>query len=135
MTIYIATAGEYSDYHICSVFTDKQQCLLYCATHDCELEEYEADEVKLDTTKEVRTEWYAWFDWDGVFISLYEFGYCFDNPPKINFNIRDSSYCLKATLPIGTSNNKAKKILCDMFAKEKSQAMEKGRQLWEAARR
>ena len=39
MTIYIATDGEYSDYCIEAVFTDKNQAELFCATHGCYLEE------------------------------------------------------------------------------------------------
>lgn len=133
MTIYIATDGGYYDYHICAVFTDKQQCLLYCATHDCELEEYEADEVKLDATKEVRKEWYAWFDWNGVLCSLYEFGYVFDKPFRVAFNKRNSTYVVKAALPLNTDAKKAEKILIDMFIKFKHQAIEEGVQPWEKA--
>lgn len=52
MKIYIVTSGEYSDYRIDAVFTDKSQTELYVATHyeDCdykEIEEWDSDEIKL----------------------------------------------------------------------------------------
>ena len=52
MTIYIATSGSYSDYHVDAVFTDKRQAEFYCAEHNCWLEEYESDEVRIETKKD-----------------------------------------------------------------------------------
>lgn len=58
MTIYVVTSGEYSDYHIDGVFSDRKQAELYCAITDsrrnkydddfCSIEEYETDGIKLE---------------------------------------------------------------------------------------
>lgn len=42
MKVYIATQGEYSDYHIEQVFLDKEKANIYARMHDCEVEEYDA---------------------------------------------------------------------------------------------
>lgn len=119
MTIYIATDGEYSEYHICTVFTDKDQAMIYCATHECMLEEYEADEVKLETTKSVKEKWLAEFDCYGVFLFAEKRGLCFDKPISI---VRKSSRVfMRACFPIGTDEGMAEKIFCDMYAKWKEQ--------------
>lgn len=34
MKIYAVTTGEYSEYHICEVFTDKKKAELYCAVRE-----------------------------------------------------------------------------------------------------
>jgi hypothetical protein len=132
MTIYIATSGEYSDYHIDAVFTDKEQCLLYCATHGCELEEHEADEVKLESTQEVKEEWQARFHIDRGFDWVDKRGYCFDEPIRIRFRPHHFSHFITAALPVGTNEEKAKKIFCDMYAQYKQQEIEKGRNVWTA---
>lgn len=62
MKIYIVTSGEYSDYHIEAVFTDEEQAQLYCATHyDCDIEEWEADEIKI-TPVDIYVIYEFWFD-------------------------------------------------------------------------
>ena len=56
MTIYVVTSGEYSDYCINAVFTDRKQAELYCAVENgkrgnyyrCDIEEYEADTPVLE---------------------------------------------------------------------------------------
>jgi len=40
-TLYVVTAGCYSDYHIEAIFRDKEKAKYYCTCHeDCEIEEY-----------------------------------------------------------------------------------------------
>lgn len=40
-TLYVVTAGCYSDYHIEAIFKDKGKAEYYCTCHeDCEIEEY-----------------------------------------------------------------------------------------------
>ena len=40
-TLYIVTAGDYSDYHIEAVFKDKNKAEFYCTCHEnCEIEEF-----------------------------------------------------------------------------------------------
>lgn len=42
MKIYIVTDGEYSDYHIEAVFTDKKKAEIYASLHNCDwVEEFE----------------------------------------------------------------------------------------------
>ena len=49
MNIYIVTSGEYSDYGIDAVFTDKKQAELYCAVHKyCRVETHKADQEKIE---------------------------------------------------------------------------------------
>ena len=52
MTAYIVTEGSYSDYHICAVFSSKEQAQHYIDMHslfdaysDYDIEEYEIDET------------------------------------------------------------------------------------------
>lgn len=42
-TIYVVTDGEYSDYHICGVFTSKANAKLFCAAFGGEIEKHEAN--------------------------------------------------------------------------------------------
>lgn len=44
MKIYVVTSGEYSDYCIEAVFTDKEKAKLYCAAH----EKYTADYPRIE---------------------------------------------------------------------------------------
>ena len=48
MKVYIVTSGEYSDYQIESVFSDKEKAEKYIDTHDSdmEIEEYDLDYYK-----------------------------------------------------------------------------------------
>lgn len=54
MKVYIVTQGEYSDYHIEEVFTDREKAEIFCATLNekyyafPEIEEYETDKVKIE---------------------------------------------------------------------------------------
>lgn len=48
--VFLISRGEYSDYYIETVFSNRPAAELYCATHkDCEIEEYElCDTVDTD---------------------------------------------------------------------------------------
>ena len=53
MKIYVVTSGEYSEYHICGVFTKKKLAKEYAklhglSSHDYKIEEYEADKYQTD---------------------------------------------------------------------------------------
>ena len=40
-TLYVVTAGEYSDYHIEAIFKNREKAECYCTCHEeCEIEEY-----------------------------------------------------------------------------------------------
>lgn len=64
MKVYIVTSGEYSDYGIEKVFTDKEQAELYCALHESDyespiVEEWDADDVEIEDTKPYMRRWEA----------------------------------------------------------------------------
>ena len=110
MEIYIATSGEYSDYGIEEVFTDKKQAELYCATHGCYLEVYEADRTKIETEQKPKFIWECGENWRGEF-------FC-NNYREMTFKdifikSRYSSKKLKISLDADVEDEKAKKILKD----------------------
>lgn len=112
MTIYVATSGEYSEYHIVGVFTDKNQAELFCATHEYYLEEYEADQVKIETNKKPKRIW--------CFVSNFS---RFWTDDIITFSdIEDfSDYVKRVSLDTSIDEEKAKKIICDKYAKWKAE--------------
>ncbi len=62
MTVFIVTRGEYSDYHIEAVFSNREDAIKYCALHNddyepCEIEEYEMDEYSYDGNVKVGYEY------------------------------------------------------------------------------
>lgn len=130
MKVYICTSGEYSDYHIDAVFTDEEQAKLYCATHSCEcdppgIEEWESDEVKLDTSLEIFEKWVARFNSEGHLSNFWNGGFTFKHPNSVSKHCwRNIEYFVYVYLPEGTAEDKAKKILCDYFAKWKYEQME-----------
>ena len=64
--IYIVTSGEYSDYGIEAVFTDKYEAEKYCATEnlsrwsDCRVEEYEVYTCKCESREKMLYEFVIW---------------------------------------------------------------------------
>lgn len=114
MTVYIATAGEYSDYHIEAVFTDEKQAKLYCAAHNCYLEEYEADEAKIKTEKKPLLLWHARFNYSGLYSISYEY-FTFQNQECFG------ETRARVTLDASIDREKAKKIIADKHAKWKAQ--------------
>lgn len=65
MKIYVVTNGEYSEYHICAVFTDKKKAELYCSIREEKefldnfcymfsdeymIEEYDTDDSNIEGT-------------------------------------------------------------------------------------
>ena len=112
MTIYIATDGEYSDYCIEAVFTDKNQAELFCATHGCYLEEYEADQAKIETNKKPKRIW--------CFIS--NFSKFWTNNVITFSDIEDFSHYEKnVSLDTSIDEETAKKIIYDKYAKWKAE--------------
>lgn len=114
MTVYIATDGEYSDYCIKAVFTDKEQATLYCATHCCYLEEYEADEAKIETEKKPLLLWHARFNYSGLY-SISEVYFTFQNQEYFG------ETWAKVTLDAEIGILKATKIIADKHAKWKAE--------------
>lgn len=66
MKIYVVTAGEYSDYHIEKVFSDKHQAHMYSLLEsDRRVEQYELDDVTIKTNKKfIKVTYY--FKWQHV---------------------------------------------------------------------
>ena len=130
MKVFICTSGEYSEYHIDAVFTDEKQAKLFCAAHSDDfyspiIEEWETDEVKLDTTLELCEKWVANFDSEGYRKNILKLGYAFKCPNSVSeSHWRRTEYFVYVYLPEGTPEEKAKKIVCDYFAKWKYEKME-----------
>lgn len=61
MIVYVVTDGEYSDYHIEAVFTDKEQAELFCATRNLsaeDIKEYDTEEHKFETATPIYSRWH-----------------------------------------------------------------------------
>lgn len=111
MTVYVTLEGEYSDIHIEAVFTDRMQAAVYCATHPgAWIEEYEADSVKLESSKEPKTIWRLY--WKGYFEDV---NYTFEDVQEFS-----DSYC-EVSLPANIEAKEAEKILRDKYAKWKAE--------------
>ena len=60
MKIYVVTSGEYSDYGICAVFTDKEKAKLFCALREDwfeppRIEEYDtSDDIPAEAKRVVK---------------------------------------------------------------------------------
>jgi hypothetical protein len=130
MKIYIVTSGSYSDYHIDAVFTDEEQAKLYCAVHDNDydtpgIEEWEADEVKLETSLEVADKWVAKFDFEGHLECLNYLCLSLKKPNSVYRSTwrRVEDY-VSVYVPQGTDEEKVRKICCDFFAQWKCEQQE-----------
>jgi hypothetical protein len=135
MIIYIVTQGEYSDYGIKAVFTDKTQAMYYCALHNddyyapCFLEEWKSDVDEIVTSKELGEKWYCDFSFDGKFESAkksdsYEF--LSDARPEVirhSWGFRTGYYRVTVYVPVGTTADKVKKIACDRLAQYRAEQM------------
>jgi len=103
MTLYVVTQGEYSDYHIVGIYSDREtaeKIRKYKSVHDdmCEIEEYElnpnlpkdVDEVKeywrvsynkpdfFDRSKLISSEGIRWHVWTEFYMKQ-------DNKPDIEY--------------------------------------------------
>jgi hypothetical protein len=112
------------------VFTDREQALIFCATHGCELEEYEAGSVKMETDKPVQDVWLATFNYLGELVSADTDGFCLGMPTHAYFNAFSQHFFLRTSIPVDTDVEKARKIICDEFAKWKYQMIEEGKLGW-----
>lgn len=137
MTIYVVTSGEYSDYHIESVFADKKQAELYCAVRDsrreaydsdfCRIEEYETDEAQLEGKVYYGISFYAQVYTSGIYLQSADQIYSIS--PVVTKSKSDRSALYRyITGTISTSQaydwEQRRKIAQDYLAK--MQAEEKG---------
>jgi len=72
MKVYVVSAGEYSDYHICRIFLDKEKAKKYVAIeneinqyYECWITEWETDDNEIDMNAKVGHYYYAYIDLDG----------------------------------------------------------------------
>ena len=116
MEIYIATSGEYSDYGIEEVFTDKKQAELYCATHGCCLEVYEADRTKIETEQKPKYIWFCGESWKGDFVCK-----TYGEMTFKDIFIKSSFLELKISLNADIEEKKVEKILKDKYMQWKAE--------------
>lgn len=133
MKVYIVTEGSYSDYHIEEVFTNKEQAELYCAIHeDCRIEEYEADECKIDgKAEDLKSIWVLekGLDYQGL---KYQYLYKEDNMTFDDIDTIDVRrfprplITLTKTFKRDTEEEKVRKIMQDKYAQLEYEAQAAG---------
>lgn len=137
MTVYVITQGEYSDYSIRAVSLDKKDAERKCALLNrearcaeyCEIEEYETEDITIDTNEEVKKRFEMTVCQNTGEIRWYEESYLtFDDENKIYFSKTDCFKCgsdkhisIVATLPTSTTKEQEKKIMLDRVAKFKAE--------------
>ena len=130
MTIYLVTSGEYSDYHIDAVFADKEKAERFCALknneyndyNEYEIEEWEEDDVEIDTVSELRNMWIGCFDQHGNLMrTVVQPTFSKEKFVKQNswFLYNRYSAVVFVSTTRKTTAQKAEKILCDHYAKWK----------------
>lgn len=137
MTVYVITQGEYSGYSIRAVSLDKKDAERKCALLNrdarcgeyCEIEEYDTEDMVVDTTEEVKKRFRMIVCQNTGEIRWYEESYLtFDDENRIYFSKIDCFKCgsdkhisIVATLPTDTTEEQAKKIMLDRVAKFKAE--------------
>lgn len=137
MTVYVITQGEYSDYCIRAVSLDKGEAERICALLNrnvscgeyCEIEEYDTEDIKVDTTEEVKKKFEMSIrEKTGEIIYFYEACLIIGDENKIKrtngakcFGGREWYIDVTATLPTNTTEEQAKKIMLDRVAKFKAE--------------
>lgn len=126
MTVYVVTRGEYSDYHIESIFTDKEQAVLYCATHESdygwecpEIEEWEADERKFENNAPIKKMWKARVDVRTGNITTIDEQFTIRNVNVIEESASwcaNPFYCVTVTLGKDSTREHADKAIFDRLA-------------------
>lgn len=137
MKVFLITQGEYSDYGIRAVSLDKEdaerKCALlnknvYCGEY-CEIEEYDTDDLKVDTDEEVKKRFEMCIrERTGEIKWFIESYLTFENIDKVHYVKKDCFDCGEgrrieavATLPTDTTEEQAKKIILDRVAKFKAE--------------
>lgn len=134
MKIYVITKGDYSDYHICAVATEKQKAELLqklysenCYGGEAEIEEYDTSSNGIMDNLTETTECYcisfgAKYKIEDIKVVNYE------HISKLN-EIMDDSWDLYAgnakyfICILADSEEKAKKIACDAMAKYRAEKL------------
>lgn len=122
MKVYVVTDGDYSDYCIKAIFSEKRKAELYCAVKKCDnVEEWEVDECNILTNTipkkvfmaKVYKENERWQD-SGEEYSL---KYCEE------FIEKEDCVLISITVDTDTSQEKAMKIMKDKYARWKYNRM------------
>lgn len=122
-TVYIVTDGEYSDYHICEVFTDKRQAQLYAAANNCYgVEEYEADRIKADAAKKPLRQWVAIID-RGFVHHVFGNGFTFANKEVWQERSSWKNGRFYTSLEPDIEEEQAVKIIADRYSKWNAERM------------
>lgn len=132
MKVYLITSGEYSDYHVDAVSLNEQEADRICATLNnnrpldmfCEVEEYDTDDIKVITQEEIKTRFRMCVEYkDGEERWFNEMGIVSENLNNISVKRYAGSDKIEitATLPRGTTEDKARKIMLDRIAEFKAQ--------------
>lgn len=135
MKVYVITRGEYSDYGICAVSLDKDDAERKCATLNrnvrcgeyCEIEEYDTDDMTVDTAEEVKKKFEMSVDGKTGEITWFsELYLTFEDYNSVGFYkeydfISDKHIEVVATLPTSTTEEQAKKIMIDRVEKFKAE--------------
>lgn len=130
MKVYVITSGEYSDYGIRAVETDRNRAECICATLNkdtlydkCEMEEYDTDAIQCDSNKKVMECYVADFDYctlNEVYITSSFISFERNEIKMLNHN--GKRYIrITATFAKGTPMEKARKIMKDRVAKWKAE--------------
>lgn len=129
MKAYIITSGEYSDYGIECVFSDKAAAEKFCAIHNTgnkygypyEIEEYEMDEVKIEGEIKVYYKYVFIIEKSG-WINHPDFSYVTSSTPAEIKELIGGRYSVTITLD-EDNTERAKKIACDKLAEYKAEKL------------
>lgn len=137
MKVFIITQGLYSDYCIRAVSLDRDDAERKCALLNrdamcgeyCEIEEYDTDDMVVDTTEEVKKRFVMTVCCNTGDIRWGEEPYLtFNDENKIYFRKTDCFKCgsdrhitAVATLPANTTKEQVRKIMLDRVAKFKAE--------------
>lgn len=123
--IYIITSGDYSEYGIEAVFTDKHEAEKYCAFYNDEvsyekrIEEYIADKETIETERQIVYQYFGYYDFSTAKMNVL--------PPRIKFlkpgekQIEDKMHFRRIVNLYERNDVKARKILQDMYMKWKAE--------------
>ena len=130
MKVYIITHGEYSDYSIDCVFSDKAAAEKFCAIHNntgdrygypYEIEEYEMDEVKIEGDVKVYYKYNFTITKSGK-ISYPDLFYVTSSEPVKVTELHYGDYSVTVTLD-EDNKERAEKIACDKLAEYKAEKL------------
>lgn len=129
MKVYVITSGEYSSYHINGVSLDKHKAEEICATLNdnmflnnySEIEEYDTDEIKVNTNNAIKTRFDMVIDKNTGFQIYFQSGFLVTKDVNEISVTADGSIEIIATLPRETTDEEAKKIMLDRIAEFKAE--------------